>query len=266
VLSVAYGIAEEGLMCKSFFDPNWVDVGILGSYGRWLGVNLVWSLELTFFHAVFSIAIPILLVNLMFQTTHSEKWISGWTFKWLSVLWVVNAIFIFFFISPYRPPLILYLLALIAVIILVAGVRRLSPSNPPSGQAIIAHPFWFGLTAFLGTMALFILAWVFPNAGINPLLKLLLMIILPLIIGWIILKVLGNEVVISPKHQFALAAGALGFFIFLGPLQELDKSRPDNTAGMAFVSLLFVIFLVWLGRGTNRQVLGRYHDKKTHLV
>ena len=38
-LGAAYGIIEEGLMVKSFFDPNWVDIGILGSYGRWAGVN-----------------------------------------------------------------------------------------------------------------------------------------------------------------------------------------------------------------------------------
>ena len=39
VLGAAYGIIEEGLMVKSFFDPNWTDLGILGTYGRWLGVN-----------------------------------------------------------------------------------------------------------------------------------------------------------------------------------------------------------------------------------
>ena len=38
-LAAAYGIAEEGLMCKSVFDPNWEDVGILGIGGRWGSVN-----------------------------------------------------------------------------------------------------------------------------------------------------------------------------------------------------------------------------------
>jgi hypothetical protein len=40
-LGAAYGIVEEGLMVKSFFDPNWMDLGLLGSYGRWAGVNWV---------------------------------------------------------------------------------------------------------------------------------------------------------------------------------------------------------------------------------
>jgi hypothetical protein len=39
LLGAAYGILEEGLLVKSFFDPNWVDLGILGVYGRWLDVN-----------------------------------------------------------------------------------------------------------------------------------------------------------------------------------------------------------------------------------
>ena len=33
LLGAAYGIVEEGLMVKSFFDPNWVDLGALGHYG-----------------------------------------------------------------------------------------------------------------------------------------------------------------------------------------------------------------------------------------
>lgn len=253
ILGAAYGIAEEGLICKSFFDPNWMDIGILGSYGRWLGVNWVWSLELILFHAVFSTAIPVLLVNLMFPAAHSEIWISRWAFKWLSVLWLVNGTFVYFFISSYRPPLILYMLASIAVVILVAIAWRLPSSISVFDQIFTTHSFWFGLIGYLGTIALFVLAWVFPNAGINPLLTLFFMAFLPLMFSWIILKVPGKGILDSPKHQFALASGALSFFIILAPLQELDKSRTDNTSGMTFVSLLFVIFLIWLGWHINHR-------------
>lgn len=38
-LGAAYGIIEEGLIVKSFFNPNWNDLGILAWYGRWIGVN-----------------------------------------------------------------------------------------------------------------------------------------------------------------------------------------------------------------------------------
>lgn len=50
LLGIAYGIIEEGLAVKSFFDPQWMDLGILGVYGRWIGVNWVWSFYLTVYH------------------------------------------------------------------------------------------------------------------------------------------------------------------------------------------------------------------------
>ena len=40
LMGLAYGVIEEGLMVKSFFDPGWVDIGILGEYGRSLGGQL----------------------------------------------------------------------------------------------------------------------------------------------------------------------------------------------------------------------------------
>ncbi|MCG7849162.1 MAG: hypothetical protein MIO93_08305 [ANME-2 cluster archaeon] len=38
-LAVAYGIVEEGLMVKSYFNPGWVDMGILSGYDMYFGVQ-----------------------------------------------------------------------------------------------------------------------------------------------------------------------------------------------------------------------------------
>ncbi len=77
VLGAAYGIIEEGLMVKSFFDPYWMDLGILGVYGRWVGVNWVWAEWLTIYHAVFSIAIPISLVELAYPERRNQSWVNN---------------------------------------------------------------------------------------------------------------------------------------------------------------------------------------------
>lgn len=39
LLGMAYGIYEEGFVVRSFFDPDWMDLDILGVYGRAIGVN-----------------------------------------------------------------------------------------------------------------------------------------------------------------------------------------------------------------------------------
>src|SRR5947199_282242 len=69
LLGAAYGIIEEGLAVKSFFDPGWMDLETLAWYGRWFDVNWVWAVWLTIYHAVVSIAIPIFLVEWIWPRT-----------------------------------------------------------------------------------------------------------------------------------------------------------------------------------------------------
>jgi len=249
VLGAAYGVAEEGLMCKSFFDPAWMDLGPLGSYGRWFGVNWVWAAELTMYHAVFSIAIPVMLVSLMFPMQRQEPWVSPRKLCGLFSLWLMNGILIFLFISPYRPPAFHYVTAIVVTIGLCMLARWL-----PQPRAVcqerskkVAHPIWFLLAGFVGTLALFFLVWVVPRTGIHPLLTMGLMVCLVILVGWIVLRLSGSGAW-SQRHQLALSSGALGFFILLAPLQELDKNRTDNTKGMTFAALAAAVFLLWMAR------------------
>ena len=83
LLGAAYGVIEEGIACKSFFDPNWPDLGIYSWYGRFIGVNWPWMLELIVYHAVFSIMVPILIAETLLNEVRGEAWISFysyWTF------------------------------------------------------------------------------------------------------------------------------------------------------------------------------------------
>src|SRR5207245_10732434 len=63
LLSPAYGIIEEGLAVKSFFDPGWLDRGTLARYGRWVDGSWVRAVWLAICHAVVSSASRSLLVD-----------------------------------------------------------------------------------------------------------------------------------------------------------------------------------------------------------
>jgi hypothetical protein len=129
ILGAAYGIVEEGLACKSFFDPGWPDLGQLGSYGRWLGVNWVWSLNLTIYYMVFSIVIPILLVELLFPTRRDERWVGRKGMVGFSLLLVADVLFCFA-AFPYRPPLLHVLLTIAVVVALYWIARDCQRSTP----------------------------------------------------------------------------------------------------------------------------------------
>jgi hypothetical protein len=80
LLGAAYGIVEEGLTCKSFFNLHWTDTGFLSVYGRGWGVNWVWTFGLTVYHTVVSITVPVFLTEALFPLRAQEPWLRrrGW--------------------------------------------------------------------------------------------------------------------------------------------------------------------------------------------
>ena len=77
LLGAAYGIVEEGLALRTLFNPLAPQVGTLGVYGRWLGVNWIWTVGLLIFHAVWSIGLPIFLFGLVFPNLKRTSLVSG---------------------------------------------------------------------------------------------------------------------------------------------------------------------------------------------
>jgi hypothetical protein len=131
LLGAAYGILEEGLMVASFFNPLWPDLGILGVFGRWLGVNWVWAVELTAYHAIVSITVPIILVELIYPNYKAESWIRG---AWAKIVplslgaIVIIGFILFGLFQSYWPPVPQYLLMLLLTILFVVLAHKL-PSD-----------------------------------------------------------------------------------------------------------------------------------------
>jgi len=69
LLGLVYGIIEEGLAVKSFFDPEWQDLGKLAVYGRLLGINFVWSVWLSIFHAARALSLQLELFKQLFTVS-----------------------------------------------------------------------------------------------------------------------------------------------------------------------------------------------------
>ncbi len=253
VLGAAYGIIEEGLMVKSFFDPNWMDLGPLGSYGRWAGINWVWSLQLTIFHAVFSIAVPILLVELIFSARRDESWIGRRGMVGLSFLLLTDVLLGFFALTTYRPPFAPYALAIVVVVSLFFIARRLPARGATPRPGRMPRPSWLALMGFCAALIFFVIQWVPPGIGMPVSFTLLATAALVALVAWTAQR-MSHGGAWTDKHLLALASGALGFFVLLAPVQEFDNlNRPDDTTGMTLVGLAALLFLVWLWRRVVRR-------------
>jgi hypothetical protein len=247
LLGMAYGIVEEGLAVKSFFDPNWMDLGPLGVYGRWAGVNWVWSAGLTLYHAVFSIAIPIMLTNLLFPAWKARPWLSRRAFRVWSAVLALVVLLCNLLLTSYRPSFLHLGLSSAAVIGLCALARRAPATAQLRSAPRLPRPLGMFGRGFAATVGLFILLWVLPNTAIPAFATLMLLV------GWASFVVrqaarLADHPDWSPSQTLATASGALLFFILLAPLTQLDPNPPDDRSGMALVALGAALFLVWVGR------------------
>ena len=247
LLGAAYAIVEEGLMVKSFFDPLWQDIGILGYYGRWAGINWIWSMELTIYHAVISIAIPIFLTELIFPAVRRERWLGRGMITVVTVCFSANVIFGNIFLTDYRPGAIEYLVAIGAIVGLVLIVWRFPRRQivtVDSGGTAVKNPLIFWLTGFAAMISFIIIFWVLPEFIVLPLVIVILGVLMLGGFYWLVRRLSGNFSTWGDIHQLALVSGPLTIFMIMTPIQEFDPNRTDNTTGMTLVGILMLVFLV----------------------
>lgn len=252
LLGAAYGILEEGLAMKYFFDPACPFMAPNFGYGRLAGVNWVMTLRVTVFHAIFSISIPVALVHLMFPKLRREPWVNKWVFMFLAALLLAVSVFMFFVATPYRPPLFQYSLTWIVFILLLVLARRLprEPFKKRSDRSRV--PAWLLLLlGLLTTTLFFIIGFILPNVTRIPAgATMLLMVGLVGLGFWLFLYLSGNGGVLKARQRFALAAGVMMFFILI-QLLSLNQKKVENQ-GKPLVGLAGLVFVVAMARQARR--------------
>jgi len=251
LLGAAYGIIEEGLMVKSIFDPNWPDLGFLGVFGRWMGVNWVWAEMLTIYHAVFSIAIPVLLVELAYPSRRRGRWVGNRALGGFILLLAGIVLLGFLALTPYRPPIPQYFLAVLIVVLLIFLAWKLPSDWGSHGSARLPKPVHLWAIGFLGGIGFFFIFWAVPY--LLPLPSGVMLLGGSLVLGFLAFLKRLNWKEDSDLHRFALASGGLSLFILLAPLQELDTTRTDNPKGMMLVGLAFLVGLILMGWRIRRR-------------
>ncbi len=243
LFGAAYGVIEEGLMVKSFFDPNWMDLGYLGTFGRFLDVNWVWAQMLTIYHATFSITIPVILVELTYPNERSQSWVRAKTFMALVAVLTGVTIFGFLFLTPYRPPPLQYVLATVAVVLLLWIGKKVDVGKR-------SHPVGFGFggktlfaVGLIGATSFFLLYWAGPYIVGNPVAIMALGMTQVFIIGRLLRRFDWSPHV-RELNLLTVTAGALSFLVVLDFLQE---TRPGMT-GMALVGISVIAGLFILRR------------------
>jgi len=215
LLGVAYGIVEEGLAVTTFFNPTLPQLGTLGWYGRDLGVNWLWAVWLSTFHAIVSIAIPLFLIEWHWPTLKGKAILSDrGLYATIGLLGLaaltINALV--HAASPYQEVGPEYVAAFVAIALLAYEAKHWAAAwwnrVPVTGPAYTVRACFVVGFAFIG--ASFLVYAGGPALGGLPGISLaegLLVAFLGLLVMRRVVGRPGSEV-----RVFAFAAGVIGFF------------------------------------------------------
>ena len=242
LLGAAYGIAEEGFEVHTFFEPSGSPVGALGSYGHLFGVNWLWALTLTIFHATYSIALPILLVRLWFPEAKDQRWLSRRTTTLLSVLYAVEVVGFGAFVVGHGPSHAA-LAFFIAVVALLVGLALWAPRDllwPRDGPRRLGSKTIavLGAAEFLVYFAVLIAASTraVPAVGMA-----VFVVVADGLVVLVLLRYVGR--VDLERAEFLFAVGMLSILFVWDLLIEFIA-----VPGILAVSALFIYLLVRLDR------------------
>jgi hypothetical protein len=270
ILGMAYGILEEGLVTTSWFNPHWPDIQTYGSYGWAGGLNWLWALNLTLFHAIISITIPILLVELLFPRIAAQPWLGKIGFRVvigvLAATSVIGALLIglvAFHAWGYAPPLLPYLATLVLAAVLAwLGTHLRLPSAHPARRTSrpLPHlgpldPLWTLRILGFGIMTVLMLDEGVLHTFLPFQATCALIGAFAIFCAWRIWT-WSRRPSWDARHTLALASGLLSFFIlFFAPILELvGTTNGKPTHGTALVALGYLILLITLARFTAGRV------------
>ncbi len=242
LMGMAYGIFEEGVIVRSFFDPGWQDLGQLAFYGRWIGVNWIWAIALTIFHAVVSISIPIAITELIFSKKKDALWLSKKELIIFIIIFLGNVLLGPLFGMKNTPVGIMASIISILGLVFLAYKWVTFPEKNKFGKA--ASQWVIIFISSLLMVRLIAGMWLFPFLSVPP------WIIAFIFLGglpWIGMRMFSrlgaNQW--TEEQQWTCVIGLLIPWLLLDMFSELDNAiRPDDTSGMILTALLFFAFLI----------------------
>jgi hypothetical protein len=210
VLALAYGVFEEGITTMSLFDPNYAGERLLDNgYIPALGMGAPWTLFVLTLHTVWSISVPIAIMEALAGERRYAPWLGRIGLALAAVLFVLGAVATTLVsVSTYNfvasaPQLIGTVLAVAVLVGVASRLPRRPSTNAAPALPSAVHPVLLGAGALMVTS-------IFKQLprDMGPWLYVAVVLVLELgctalILTW------SRHVGWTEAHELALAAGAL---------------------------------------------------------
>jgi hypothetical protein len=255
LLSVAYGLYEEGVVSRALFDPRWREAEALVQYDHVAGVNLTYGFMLIHFHVTVSMAASVMLAELLYPARRDQPWLSNpqaVVCGLVLLLWAPALALLARSDQPlYVPASSLWAVTGLAIAGLVLAAWRVPPPRAAVSSRPAPHPARFLILGAANMTAVFGIVFILPDAGARPPIALAIATLLALDVAtlWLVLRWSGRMRAWDDRHRLALVTGLLSFFVVFGVLSDLERFE-----GKSLVSLAAVVGLLYVARRVRRRV------------
>jgi len=276
LMGAAFGIFQEALVVQTWFNfPEPASPShSSGTYGVLWQTNWDWGLNLTIYHAVISITLPFMLLNLFYPQRARLPWLGTKHIivltTWLLLLCGVLAWYVAFKAPGSggytHPPLAPYLVTVgLTILTFVLGCFLRFPVRQPT-LSQLAPKLWIVRLLFFGLMLLLFLGinLVLPTTHVPAVISMLFSLAI-LSFGLWRVRSWSARVGWGTRHHLAIATGILLYFILVfGPLVEFVVRLPGRAGITAVNGAIFVGLLCfdWYVKRRERAEAARLDEKK----
>jgi len=257
LLGLAYAILEEALATQSLFNPNYLHLRLLDfGYLPALGVGANWTCYVLGLHLIWSVCVPIGLVEALFPGQAAEPWLR-WPGRIIFLVLLAGgllAVGAFTYKTEHFMADAVQLAtgAACAAALIFLGLRRSTPKQPTtvSSSTPVLSPVVLGAFVFVAGSA-FELTQSLRDSGVHWSAPVFGMLAL-LAGGWIFLSRAARSLHWTRWHAFSTTAGALLVYCWWGYTVEISLHGRNGLFFHTILVALALCTLVVAGRNTHQ--------------
>jgi hypothetical protein len=250
-LGLAYAVIEEGLATQSLFNPHYLGLRLLDNgYIPQLGIGGPWTVYVLLIHVVWSIAVPIGLVEWLFPAQRTTPWLKTFGFAVSLAIYLVGVALVTFgthqkekFIASTTQ---LTVTAIIALALIVAAFLVFRPTSTRPVEArnnARWNPLALAVLSFLAGSVFQITAQL-GSSYVAPWLAVPILLALPLAII-ATARAAKSSGLSTAAIADALMLGALLAYAWLGFFLTVRLHGAGSLPGQFFPFAIIMALIAW---------------------
>lgn len=241
ILGFAFGIFNEGLLAKTLIRASELPISQYNHYGYFLGVSFPFTVAISFWHALASVLVPILLVYWLCPENSKHPWLNKkLTAVLTTILLALGSVALLGKEIVKGTPLQLaVLLGLMLISFLIARRFVQTADTNETSTNLTLKPVWLGMSLLLTYFLL--LMFIAGNK-----LPLILFFVIFFFIIWLYYKILKRNGWLNQRNLILFGIGNYLQNTVLATL--LAFTIPATLIERVATGIVAIILLTWLAR------------------